>query len=172
MNLYCIFGIAALGLSACATPYVESSELSPHATLNFVNENHLIPRQRPPIKPIEQKYASVSDQSCRESARFVNFRQEDKDYKPIRVQSDKEISVLAHNIYGGSYYGGERTGDITLGTTSKSCKSIATFVPKEGGNYIVRMLETDKKVCELFVIDYETKSAPSDLVVKNSFACG
>jgi len=168
MNFYFPSLIMVIGLSACATNYTEISTTEPHAVLNFVNEPNLITRF---IPKVEQSYASVRDDTCDMRTKFVNFSSGKKSYKPIRVQSGETMNILAYNVYGGSEGHADENIAIVPGQPSQQCKSIASFTPKKGGNYIIRMKEIEKRQCELFVIDYSTKAAPSDLIVKNHHQC-
>lgn len=170
MNKYVLSSLAIFGLSACATHYAQAPEDASHAVLNFVNEPKLMVGERIGVlvPNIEQKYVSVSDQTCSKPTELAHFSQSDKDHKPIRVKSDQTINVLAYNVYGGS----KNILNSQPGRPSENCNSMASFTPRKDGNYIVRMQETENKICEIFVIDYSTKMAPADLTIKNRVECG
>jgi len=159
--------VSMLGLSACATNYIEAPKDTSHAILNFVNEPRLsVVTTRFPR--FEQKYLSVSNEKCDMPTQFAKFSKKDKDHKVIRIESDRKINVRAFNLYGGS----SNITDVQPGRLSTDCNSIASFTPDRGGNYIVRLKETGSKTCEMFVIDYSTKVSPPDLKVKNNLKCG
>jgi len=161
---------AALGLSACATNYVEAPEDTSHAVLNFVNEPRLSAGEKITtlLPKFEQKYLSVANETCDRQSEFANFINTDKDHKAIRVEADKTINVRAFNLYGGS----SNISDVVPGRLSTDCNSIASFTPEKNGNYIVRMKETGPKTCEMFIVDFSTKVSPPDLTVKNNLKCG
>jgi len=157
--------VLILSLTACATQYEAPAEDSQKATINLVNENHLSSHT---LFGFEQAYVSVADQSCSMPVEITRFSKVSKDYKPVPVEAGKEINILAYNIYGGT----KSIDDVRLGKQFKECKSMASFVPEDGKNYIIRMKETNRKQCELFVVDFETKMAPTTLNVKNKVKCG
>ena len=163
MKLYAI--VFLLSLTACATQYEAPTKDSQQATINFVNENHLSPHS---LFGFKQKYISVVDQSCSMPVEITRFSKTNKDHKPIRVEAGKEINILAYNVYGST----KNIDDVRLGQQSNECKSLATFVPEKDKNYIIRMKETESKACEIFVIDYTTKTAPTNLTIKNRLKCG
>ena len=168
MNRFAPVVLAAFGLSACVTQYAETPEETSHAVLNFVNEPKLATRgfSGLPLR-VEQKYVSVADRSCSKPTEITHFTRTSKDHRPVRVKPDQTINVLAYNLYGGA----SNISDVRPGHKSENCNSIASFTPKKDGNYIVRMKQTEHETCEIFVVDYATKKAPSDLTIKNRFEC-
>jgi len=161
--------VSGLALSSCATEFAQADSQKSHALLNFVNEPFLKKKFKAGFqldRDYQQKYVAVHDHSCKASAKFARFTELGRDHKPVRVMPDKAVNILAYNAYTDGHVVGSSATEI-----SEGCKSIASFVPRKGGNYIVRLTETETEECEMFVIDYETKAAPSDLEITNEFKC-
>ena len=145
--------------AACATTYEAPKTDAPHATLML----------KKGYKTgvglgtgTQQEYSAYEGPKCAEPSRLASFTWTNGEEKEKRVTPDvKLIMGASTNYYGSS--GGYWNGTAYIpNQTVNSCRSFASFTPRDGARYKIVQSETGPMACEFSVIDMATDSAPSD----------
>ena len=160
--------ISIVSVTACATTYEAPKADAPHATLKL-NKGY-----KTGVgfgTGTQQEYSAYEGPQCAEPSRLASFTWTDGDEKEKRVIPGQKLIMAASTNYFGSS-GGYWNGTAYIANqTVESCRSFASFTPREGATYKVIQSETGPMTCEFSVIDAVTNTAPSDYQTGETEVC-